>query len=520
MITRGEGRELTVFLAERAAELRFFGGYAAMPGGTIAAEDFHAKPLTGDSSVDEANALQVCAHRELFEELGLLRHELPTERRELAALTAQRQALLDHEALLAKTKGDGKEQSPSPWADIVAGAETPPPLRSLCRIETPAFAPVRYDTVFFHVPLETCIASTSGEGANLDADIWPGELTHGRFWSPKEALAAWRSGQLLLVPPVVIMLEHLACAADFEKFAQSIAKTATGYQNGKLHHVRFSPGIVLAPLRTPTLPPATTTNCYIVGSQKLWIVDPGSPDPNEQQRLLDLLDELTSNGQQLQGVLLTHHHPDHVGGVLALCEKRGLKAYGHANTLKRIDAKIPRGDTIADGDRIELGSAPDGQSDWHLEAIFTPGHDLGHLCFQDSRYEAMLVGDMASTISTIIIDPPEGHLATYLKSLERVSGFALTTLYPAHGPAVRNGQRLIQKYVRHRRQREATLIKVLGEAPGTIDELLPKVYWDADPRLYPYAARSLLAGLQKLDEEDRAHEQSGRWQLTDVGKQQ
>jgi glyoxylase-like metal-dependent hydrolase (beta-lactamase superfamily II) len=125
----------------------------------------------------------------------------------------------------------------------------------------------------------------------------------------------------------------------------------------------------------------------------------------------------------------------------------------------------------------------------------------------------MVAGDMLSTISSIIIDPPEGHLATYLKSLDRISKFEMTTLYPAHGPAVRNGQRVVQKYIRHRRQREATLLKVLGESPETIDELLPKVYWDADPRLFPFAVRSLLAGLQKLEEEGRARDEGGRWQL-------
>src|SRR5690606_27314277 len=122
--------------------------------------------------------------------------------------------------------------------------------------------------------------SGAGDGHAADRsiapDIWPGELVDGRFWSPTAALAAWRSGDLLLVPPVVILLEHLAAATDFEQFAAAIDATTRGYAAGDLHQVRFSPGIVLAPLRTPTLPPATTTNCYIVGHQRLWIVDPGS----------------------------------------------------------------------------------------------------------------------------------------------------------------------------------------------------------------------------------------------------
>ncbi|MCK5943718.1 MAG: MBL fold metallo-hydrolase [Planctomycetes bacterium] len=501
MITRGEGRDRQVYLAERAPELRFFGGYWAMPGGTIADEDL--LPRSGDEPLDEDAALQVCAHRELFEELGLLHHRLPMERRDPDHLREQRKRLLAHE------RDDRDPKPPSPWPEIVAGTSTPLAMRALCRIETPAFAPVRYDTVFFHVPLRECTAGTAG----VHPDVWEGELTQGRFWLPQQALASWRNGDLLLVPPVVILLEHLAAAADFEHFARSIAATANRYREGDLHKVRFSPGVVLAPLRTPTLPPATTTNCYIVGHERLWIVDPGSPDPNEQQRLLDLLDRLTADGQQLAGVLLTHHHPDHVGGVHALCKSRNLVACGHPRTLERIAPGIPRGDALEDGARIPLGRSPDGKHGWHLEAIHTPGHDQGHLCFRESRYGAMLVGDMMSTISTIIIDPPEGHLATYLQSLEKIERYAMTTLYPAHGPALRDGRRLVQKYLRHRRQREATLVKVLGEQPGDLDELLPKVYWDADPRLYPFAARSLQAGLEKLAEEGRAGEQDGVWRL-------
>ncbi|MCB9875983.1 MAG: MBL fold metallo-hydrolase [Planctomycetes bacterium] len=495
MITRGQGRDLRVFLAERAPELRFFGGYWALPGGTVGAEDRL-------DDADERTALQRCADRELFEELGLLRHELPLQRGDAQALRQLRQELLQYE------QQDGAAPADSPWLRAIAGATAPLPLRELCRIETPAFAPVRYDTVFFQVPLEDCVGGTGGHLP----DVWEGELVKGRFWLPTQALASWRNGDLLLVPPVVILLEHLARAADFEHFAREIASTSAGYARGNLHQVRFSPGVVLAPLETPTLPPATTTNCYVVGNEKLWVVDPGSPDPGEQQRLLHLLDELAVDGRELAGVLLTHHHPDHTGGAQALCEARGLRAFGHHLTLERIGRNIPRGDVLDDGSRLPLGTAPDGQRHWHLEALHTPGHDRGHLCFRESRYGAMLVGDMLSTVSTIIVDPPEGHLATYLQSLERLGAQPISTLYPAHGPALRDGERLVQKYLRHRRQREVGLLKALAEAPGTLDELLPKVYWDADPRLFPFAARSLQAGLDKLAEEGRAAmDADGRW---------
>jgi glyoxylase-like metal-dependent hydrolase (beta-lactamase superfamily II) len=193
-----------------------------------------------------------------------------------------------------------------------------------------------------------------------------------------------------------------------------------------------------------------------------------------------------------------------------------LPVRGHALTLARLEPGFRAGAPLDDGDRIELGRSPDGRDGWELAAIHTPGHDRGHLCFRDSRYGTVLVGDMLSTVSTIIVDPPEGHLATYLRSLERLLEEPLTTLYPAHGPAMRDGNRLVKQYLRHRRQREASLVEALRAGGSTVDELLPKVYWDADPRLFPFAARSLLAGLQKLQEEGRASEHDGRWRAADT----
>jgi endoribonuclease LACTB2 len=495
LITQGEGDDLQVFLAERAPELRFFGGYWALPGGTVAAEDL----ATGDESA----ALAACAHRELFEETGLVRHSLPANRTSGDKLRELREQLLRHE------RDEREQKGPSPWPSMLTGATPPPPLRELCRIETPAFAPVRYDTVFFHVPLEGCTAGT----APRRPDVWEGELLQGRFWLPRQALASWRNGDLLLVPPVVILLQHLARAANFEHFAKDIAATARRYHEGALHQVRFSPGVVLAPLRTETLPPATTTNCYVVGHERLFVVDPGSTETSEQQRLLDLLAELTTAGARVEGILATHHHPDHVGGISALSQALDLPVRGHPLTLDRLPGRFRRGEPLGDGDRVPLGASPDGQSGWHLQVTHTPCHDRGHLCFRESRYGAVLVGDMLSTISTIIIDPPEGHLRSYLDSLERLGSQPISTLYPAHGPAMKNGQQLVQKYLRHRRQRETKLVDVLQQGPATLDELLPKVYWDADPRLYPFARRSLLAGVEKLVEEGRARAEGERYRL-------
>lgn len=514
LITRGQGPDLELLLCERAPELRFFGGYFALPGGTLADED---RAHAGDQQVDDGEALQACALRELFEETGLLRHRLAPGKQTTAALRRARTELLANEL-----HGDAKKKAAtapvpnpprSPFYELVDGADRPPPMRVLCRIETPPFAPVRYDTVFVHAPLAECTAGTN-EGAPAP-DVWPGELVGGRFHKPADALALWRRGEMQLVPPVVILCEHLAAASDFESFARALKTTTDGYHRGRLHEVRFSPGIVLAPLRTPTLPPATTTNCLIVGNEELWVVDPGSPDESEQQRLLTLLTELERRSARTVGILSTHHHPDHTGGIAALCRAKGLLVRGHPLTLERLPEGAKLGEPILDGDRIALGTAPDGTTGWELRAIHTPGHDRGHLCFHENRYGTAIVGDMLSTVSTIIVDPPEGHLATYLQSLERLLKEPLSTLYPAHGPALKDGHKLVKQYLRHRRQRETGLLTALAESPATLEQLLPKVYWDADPRLYPFAARSLLAGLLKLQEEGRAEPRGEVWHARD-----
>ncbi len=452
LLTRGEGAAREVLLVERAPELRFFGGYWALPGGVRDAAD------GPDVAGDDRPALRRCAVRELAEETGI-------------------------------RLGDAT-----------------PAVRDVCRILTPPFAPTRYDTLFVQAPLPD----------GQTPAIAPGELVRGAFFTPRAALGAWRRGELRLVPPAVILLELLAAHADLDAFGAAAAAVADGYRRGKLHRVQFSPGVMLLPLRTPTLPPATTTNCYVVGTDVLWIVDPGTYELDEQARLFEMVDELVAEGARVEGILATHHHRDHVGAIAATCQRYRVAVRGHALTLGRLPPGVRLGAPLADGARIDLGAAPDGRPGWFLEAIHTPGHDRGHLCFRESRYDTMLVGDMLSSISTIVIDPPEGHLATYLDSLERLGRERLTTLYPAHGPAVRDGQRVVAQYRRHRAQREEKLFAALTATAATEADLLPQVYADVDTRMLPVAARSLAAGLEKLAEDGRARrDASGRWHRLD-----
>ena len=482
VLTRGEGRDLEIYLVQRAPALRFLGGYWAFPGGVLDPMDRNA------AGEDDARTPVRTAIRELFEETNTLPAALdrripPDER------SALRAALLAPKAHVAEW-GTWLESTPEVFAEVTGFG----------RMTTPPFSRLRYCTEFHHLAL----------AGNQVPDFVEGELVAGRFWRPAEVFTAWRAGEIHVAPPTLMQLAlHegqatvdwlAACSRDFARL-----------EAGRLESVRQSPGILALPLLTPTQPPGISTCCYLVGAERTYIVDPAPVDEGERARLFEITDEWRARGRNFAGILLTHHHHDHVGAAQVVAARYGLPVLAHPWTLEHLSFRPQDARAIEDGDELSLGTAPDGTPDWKLRALHTPGHAPGHLVFLESRYRSAIVGDMLATGSTIIIDPPEGHLATYLASLERLAREGIGTLHPAHGLQFRDGPGLVRTYLEHRRQREDNLRAALGPAPRSLDELVGEVYVDTPPALHPLARRSLLAGLIKLGEEGRAREAKAGW---------
>jgi glyoxylase-like metal-dependent hydrolase (beta-lactamase superfamily II) len=124
-------------------------------------------------------------------------------------------------------------------------------------------------------------------------------------------------------------------------------------------------------------------------------------------------------------------------------------------------------------------------------------------------YGAILAADMVSTVSTILVAPPDGHLATYIASLRRLRALPQGTLYPAHGPAKRDSHAVLDFYLAHRAERERKIVAALATEPRDLDTILPLAYDDVAPETYPLARRALEAGLVKLCEERVAVETAG-----------
>jgi ribonuclease/clavin/mitogillin len=252
------------------------------------------------------------------------------------------------------------------------------------------------------------------------------------------------------------------------------------------------PDVECLPLRTPTLPPATHTNCYRVGDV---LIDPGSPWADEQDRLAAWV----RAGPRPARIVLTHHHHDHVGGVVDIARRTGARVCAHA------DARLPFpvDERLGDGDVVPTGAAP-------LRCLHTPGHADGHLALVAGTDGDVIVGDLLAGVGTIVLAPPEGHLRTFLASLARVATIARRA-HPAHGPCLQDAPAAIAAVIAHRHARTEQVADALARGARTPEEIAARVYAGAagvDPAL---AAAQALAHLVWLEEEGRARRVGDAW---------
>lgn len=236
---------------------------------------------------------------------------------------------------------------------------------------------------------------------------------------------------------------------------------------------------VLAP--NPSVYTLDGTNTWIVGEGPSIVIDPG-PDMPEH------LAEVAREAGEVAAVLVTHDHPDHAPGAAAFA--RLVEAPLHAYRLA--GAERLRG-----GQRIRAGSLD-------LVAIHTPGHTPDHVTFHEPASGALFTGDAVVGRGTSLIDPPEGNLTHYLRSLARLWELRPRTIYPGHGPIVVDAQAKLREYLAHREEREEQVVAALADGPRTIDEIVRVIYAAYPPEVWPLASRSVLAHLLKLADEGRA----------------
>ena len=252
---------------------------------------------------------------------------------------------------------------------------------------------------------------------------------------------------------------------------------------------------VLAPNGSPFT--YTGTQTYLVGTDEgLAVIDPG---PDLPKHLAALEDAIV--GAPVLAICCTHTHRDHSPAAALLAAQTGAPVVGCAPLVLRTDE--PRADAPFDADyrpdRVLADCESVSGPGWTLTAVATPGHTSNHLCYALEETGALFTGDHVMGWSTTVVAPPDGDMASYMASLEKLHGRSDRVYYPAHGPVVTNPRQLVRGMIGHRRQRERQILKLLGRGAQTIGDLVPQMYKGLDERLWPAAGQSVKAHLIDLE---------------------
>ena len=266
----------------------------------------------------------------------------------------------------------------------------------------------------------------------------------------------------------------------------------------------LAPGVRRLVAPNPSIMTGPGTNTYLLGSKEIAVIDPGPALDNHIDAIRRLADG------PIKWILVTHTHPDHSPAAALLALASGAEQFGRMAPPGRHQDQTFRPDhVLADGDTFET-------EEFSLQAIHTPGHASNHLCYLHSGLNWLITGDHIINGSTVVIDPPDGSMGDYLRSLERLNSLNLDAILPGHGEVLDDPYAAIDWLINHRLEREAKVIGALQDQPdSTPRELVPLVYKDVDEKLHHLAEHSLLAHLIRLEEELRAKMEHGRWRLTE-----
>ncbi|HEV7256905.1 MAG TPA: MBL fold metallo-hydrolase [Bosea sp. (in: a-proteobacteria)] len=244
----------------------------------------------------------------------------------------------------------------------------------------------------------------------------------------------------------------------------------------------------------------TGTCSYIVGQGRVAIIDPG---PDDAAHVACLLASVA--GETVSHIVVTHTHRDHSPAVPALKAATGAIVVGcgpHRAARELAEGEVNRLDAAADRDYAPDEEMRDGDTvtgpGWSLTAVETPGHTANHLAFTLAEEETLFSGDHVMAWSTSIVAPPDGAMAAYMASIEKLRGMDHRLYRPGHGGPVTEPQRFLRGLVQHRRQREVAILNRLRAGDERIAEMVPPIYQGLPPALHGAAALSVLAQLEDL----------------------
>ena len=293
------------------------------------------------------------------------------------------------------------------------------------------------------------------------------------------------------LPPATSRTPDPMAKIDFLRdfsFAHGVAET-------------LSPLIRRVVARNPSPFTFKGTGTYIIGRGSVAVIDPGPALPEHMEALRAAL-----VGETVSHILVTHTHLDHSPAAAALKRATGAPTLGFG----------PHGTTRSEGAGSEEGADRDFVPDlalrdgdvvegkgWRMAVVHTPGHTSNHLCFALDEEKVLFSGDHVMGWSTSVIAPPDGDMAAYLRSLEKLLGRNDARYWPTHGPSIPDPKAHVHAFIAHRRARADAILQQLAAGDATVPAMVAAIYAGLDPRLGAAAGRSVFAHLIALIEEGR-----------------
>jgi len=248
------------------------------------------------------------------------------------------------------------------------------------------------------------------------------------------------------------------------------------------------------------------TQTYLVGEAEVAVIDPGPDLPEHLDALVQAI-----AGRPVAAIMCTHTHRDHSPAARPLAERTRAPIVGCA--ALSLETVGPRADASFDGDYAPDRVLADGEAvevdGTAVSAVATPGHTSNHLCF--AYQGALFTGDHVMGWSTTVVVPPDGDMAAYMQSLDKLRGRDDRIYYPAHGAAVENPQQYVRHLMGHRMQRERQILSLIEAQPRDIPDIVAKAYPGLDPRLTTAAGGSVLAHLLDLQRRGLVEQQGDAW---------
>lgn len=497
-----------IYMTGRPPSLAVGPGFYVFPGGAVEDQDRayaaqRPQELSAPGLDPIHGAFVAAAVREAFEEVGLLL-AFDDEGRPLwepqgagrhaeALCTARNDLLRGTATLLAVT-------SANRWR--LAGER----LGYVARWVTPPAAPRRFNTRFF-------IADVTG---SVEPKPYEPEVAEGRWLSAAEALERNEDGKLPLMRPTKALLRRLAAlgttASALRTFHDPTARRDEVIERNTpetLLSVLASQGVSPVSVPSPTLPPATATNVYVIAhADEAVVVDAGWGGEAGVDRVRTRWEQL--GRPRVKALILTHSHPDHAGGAMQLQQALGCSVWAHPAAKNilfnhygvHIERELHGGETIA-------------VSRLHVDVLHAPGHAPDHLCLYLRERAVLLSGDNVVGEGSTWIGPPDGDMTEYLKTLTLLKQLPARIIAPGHGPPLDEPLQKIDALIRRRLQREEQIASLLAGGVATVERLVEVLYRESVPdEVVEMARRTVLGHLLKLERDGRVRQLGdGRWAL-------